>query len=285
MRSALVAAALVAAASISLAADDPLAPVMDAFKSGDFAKAAELASAIKADDPARLRAAYLVGESDLALEKWDDAVTAFKEVLDKKPSNVPALVGVGRAQLGKGSNDEAITTLEKAEKLDGKDASAKRCLGDAYFAKADNDKAIAELGAATKLDPKDPLASRSFVEALLKTDKPDAAAKEAARLAAAIPDHPMGHFLRGYVLEKQGNHDKDAIEAYEKALSKDDKFIDAHKNLAILCVTKNASYTDKERSKKALEHFKRYFELGGKDEQLKTTYEQMKTYLEGHGGK
>ena len=276
----LQAAALLAASGVAVAADDPLAAAIEAYKAGDYAKAVGIASAVPADDPARPKAAYLLGEADLALEKWDDAAAAFKEILDKKPESVPALVGTGRAQAGKGANDEAIATLEKAAKLDPKDAVARRCLGEIRFAKGDVDKARADLEAAVKLDPKDPLASRSLVETLVKADKLDLAGKEAERMAKALPDHPMGHFLAGYVLDKQ-KKTKEALEEYEKAVAKDDKFIDAHKNAAILLVT--LGYDDKERDKKALGHFKRYFELGGKDDKLKDTYESIKAYLAGQG--
>jgi len=283
LRTFVLSAALTAGFLATASAGEELSPALDAFKAGDYAKAIELASAVPAEDPTRLKAAYLVGESQLMLEKWDDAEKAFREVLEKKADNVPALVGVGRSQTGKGSNDDAIATLEKAVKLDAKDAPAHRSLGEARFAKGETDKAMVELGAAVKLDPKDPLAARSYVEALLKGDKLDAAGKEADRFAKAAADSPMGFFLVAYVLDRQGK-DKDAIESYEKAIAKDDKFIDAHKNLAILCVAKNPGYQNKERTKKALEHFKRYFELGGKDEKLKGDYEQIKGFVE-RGGK
>jgi tetratricopeptide (TPR) repeat protein len=277
----LVSAALLASA---LAADDPLAPLMEAWKAGEFAKVAELAAAVKADDPMRSKAAYLAGEADLLVEKWDDAMTAFREVLAKKADSVPALVGLGRAQTAKGTHDEAVATLEKAAKLDPKDAPARRSLGEARLAKGDLDKARGDLEAAIKLDPKDPLTSRALVDALVKSDKIESAGREAERLAKALPDHPMGHFLHALVLDRQGK-DKDAIEAYEKAIGKDDKFIDAHKNLAILCVAKSNTYQDRERVKKAFEHFQRYFDLGGKDEALRQDYLQIKAVLAEYGFK
>ncbi|MCE9638442.1 MAG: tetratricopeptide repeat protein [Planctomycetes bacterium] len=278
IRSAVLVFGLFAAAAFAHA-DDPLVAAMDAYKSGDYEKAAELASAVPADDPERLRAAYMLGEADLLLSKWVGAEKAFREVLEKKANSVPALVGLGRAQIGGGSPLDAIVTLEKATKIDAKDAGARRALGEARYANGDADKARADLEAAVKLDPKDPLASRSLVEVLIKTDKVDAAAKEAERIAKAIPEHPMGHFLHAYVLDRQGR-DKDAIEEYEKAIAKDDKFLDAHKNLAILCVARNPSYGDKERTKKAMDHFERYFALGCKDQALKDAYEQIKAFLE-----
>lgn len=275
-------AALLLAVPCAFAADEALASALDAYKAGEYGKAIELARGVKADDPSHLKAAYLVGECELVLQFWDDAETAFREVLAKKADNVPALVGLGRAQTGRGANDEAIATLEKAVKLDAKDAPARRCLGEARFAKGDTDAAKTDLEAAVKLDPKDPFTSRSLVETLLKADKPELAEKEADRFAKAAPDDPMGHFLVGYLLDKKGK-DKEAIDEYEKAIAKDDTFIDAHKNLAILCVAKNPNYGNKERTKKALDHFKRYFELGGKDEQLKQDYEQIKAYMAKNG--
>jgi tetratricopeptide (TPR) repeat protein len=269
-----------AVSSAAFAGDEVLSSALDAYKAGDYAKVVELTSAVNADDPARLKAAYLLGEASLMLDKADDAEKAFQEILDKKADNVPALVGRGRAELAKSHVDDALKTLEQAVKLDAKDAAARRCLGEARFAKGDEAKAREDLQAATKLDPKDALASRALVEVLLKDEKTDMAEKEAERIAKAAPDQAMAWFLVGYVMDKKGK-DKDAIEAYEKAIAKDEKFLDAHKNLAILCVAKNPSYKDRERTKKALDHFQKYFDLGGKDEQLKQDYEQIKAYMSG----
>ena len=282
VRTAFAGGFVAAAAAFALAAGGPLDQAMDAFKQGDYAKTVEIAGAVKMGDAARPRAAYLAGEANLCLQQWDDAEKAFREVLAKKADSVPALVGLGRALTGKGSADDAIATLEKAVKLEGKDVAARRALGEARLAKGDLEKARADLDAAVKLDPKDPLTSRSLVECSLRSEKFDLASKEAERLAKAIPDHPMGHFLRGLCLDRDGK-DKDAIEAYEKAIAKDDKFIDAHKNLAILCVAKSNTYQDRDRVKKAFEHFQRYFDLGGRDEELKTVYETIKDVLKPYG--
>jgi tetratricopeptide (TPR) repeat protein len=276
--------AVLSAAAVFAIAADPLADAMDAYRRGEYAKVVELASSVKADDASRPKAAYLAGEAELLLEKWDDAAKDFGEVLAKKPDNVPALVGLGRAQTGKGSSDEAIVTLEKAVKLDAKDVAARRSLGEARLAKGDLEKAKTDLEAATKLDPKDPLSARSLVETHVRTEKLDAAAKEADRLAKAVPDHPMGHFLRALVLDRKGET-KDAIEGYEKAIAKDERFLDAHKNLAILCVAQSNTYQDRARVKKAFEHFQKYFDLGGKDADLKDIYQTIKDVLAQYGFK
>jgi hypothetical protein len=71
--------------------------------------------------------------------------------------------------------------------------------------------------------------------------------------------------------------------AYEKAISLDDAFLDAHKNLAILCLTDNPTYQDRERTAKAMKHFQRYFDLGGKDPTLEQSYRQIKGFLDQAG--
>ena len=114
---------------------------------------------------------------------------------------------------------------------------------------------------------------------LLASDDEKRAGKVAGKLAKALPKHPMGHFLKGLVLDRRGK-DKDAIEAYEKAIALDETFLDAHKNLAILCTTKNPLYRDKERTEKAFRHYEKYFELGGNDPELEQTYRTIKGYLE-----
>jgi tetratricopeptide (TPR) repeat protein len=279
-----VAVGLVIVSSALALAGGPLDAAVEAFRQGDYAKTVELASAVKADDAARPRAAYLAGEAHLQLESWSDAAAAFKEVLAKKADSVPALTGLGRAQTGSGAAEEAVATLEKAVKLDAKDAVARRSLGEARIAKGDPEKGRADLDAATKLDPKDILASRSYVESLIAADKLDSAAKEADRLAKAAPDQAMGLFLKALVLDRDKKH-KDAIDAYEKALAKDDQFLDAHKNLAILCVAQSNTYQDRERVKKAFDHFERYFALGGRDEKLREIYTTIKSVLAQYGFK
>ena len=65
--------------------------------------------------------------------------------------------------------------------------------------------------------------------------------------------------------------------------SASERFIDAHKNLAILCIAQNPLYKDKVRTDKALRHFKRYFELGGNDEQVRRIYGTLLQFLKRPG--
>jgi tetratricopeptide (TPR) repeat protein len=277
--------ALTAGAALSLAGDPPavagkpLDDALAAYKAGEFEKAVEIASKVPAEDAAHAKALYLVGEAELARERWDEAAKAFQAVLDAKKDNVPALTGLGRAQAGKGDAAAAKATLAQAAKLDPKDAQPRRALGETLLAAGETDAAVKELEAATKLDPKDPFTARALVEAHLRKGAPDLASKAAAAFASAAPQSAMAHFLRGLVLDRKGEA-KEAIEAYEKAVAADDKFLDAHRNLAVLCTTSNANYATPEKAEKAMLHAKRYIELGGKDKQLKEILDQIQSYLD-----
>ncbi len=285
----LSAAALLLAASLAPAEDSTTSAssveqAMKAFQAGEYAKAVKAGNEVGAEDPLYARAQYIVGEGWLAFGDPDQAERSFRRALEKKPESAPLLGGLGRALLAKGSHAEAEGPLRAAIKIDAKDAMSRRALGECLAAQGKAADARKELELAVKADPKDPLSARAMVEFLVKQVDLDTAAKYAEMQVQADPKGAMGYFLRGLVLDRQ-KKDKDAIEAYEAALARDEKMLDAHKNLAILCITDNPLYANRERTKKAFDHFARYFELGGKDEELKETYETIKGFLEGQKGR
>lgn len=276
-----------AALAASALAGGPVDDALAAYKAGEFEKAVEAASKVAADDPMRAKALYVVGEAELARERWDEAAKAFQSVLDAKKDNVPAMTGLGRAQAGKGERDAAEKTLRRAVELDAKDAAARRAVGELLLAAERTDEARKELEAASKLDPKDPLTARALVEAHLRGGAPDAASKAADAFAKTGPDTAMAHFLKGLVLDRRGKAN-DAIELYEKAVKADDRFLDAHRNLAVLFTTSNDMYSNPEKVEKACVHAQKYVDLGGKDVELKELLDQIKGFLEqmkkGSGG-
>lgn len=153
-----------------------------------------------------------------------------------------------------------------------------RTLAVALLASGKIEEGTKRLVAAAKSAPKDPLTARALAEARLRADDLSAARKVGEDLQKALPKHPMVDFLFALALDREGQ-DREAIEAYEKALAKDETFLDAHKNLAILCHVKRNTYADQERVKKAFAHYERYFELGGADPRLKQMYDTMKAYF------
>jgi len=130
---------------------------------------------------------------------------------------------------------------------------------------------------AWKLDPKGALTARGYVEVLLRADDAPGAAAVAESFQRARPAHPLGPFLLAWTLERDGE-DELAIEQYQAALELDPNFVDAHKNLAILCHTLSNTYKVKERVELAYEHYERYFALGGKDQELRKMFTDLVSF-------
>ncbi len=271
-------AALALCASVAFGGTE-LSSAVDAFKKGDYKAAIECAEMVDAQSPDHAKALYLVGETQLLLGDAAAAEVCFRALLGERAQSLPARTGLGRALTALGKLDDAEKELRCAVAADAKDAQARRALGEALTAAKKLVAAKTELAEAAKLAPGDAWIARSQVELALLSDEAKDAARIAKALCKAQPKHPLGPFLSGVVLEKQGEDDE-AIEAYEKALALDETFLDAHKNLAILCHTMSATYSNTARVRKSLEHYERYFALGGKDPELKQTYEQVKSFVE-----
>lgn len=253
-----------------------------AFQAGEYAKVLELAKSSATDEGERARLAYLAGEANLVLGAPVEAEQSFRAVLALRPKAVPAQVGLGHALLAQQDGkklDEAGKVLGEALKADPKDAGALAAHGLYLSVTGDSAGAVKELAQAWTLDPKNALTLRVYVEVLLRADEVPAAAGVIESFLEARPKHPMGPFLMAWTLERDGE-DAQAIERYQEALERDPSFIDAHKNLAILCHTLSSTYQDKARTKLAYEHYERYFALGGKDAELKALYADLLNFKE-----
>lgn len=257
----------------------PLEQATVAFQSGEYAKVLELAAAPGASASDAPRLAYLAGEAQLALGAPSDAEKSFRAVLAARPKAVPAQVGLGRALTALARFDEAEPVLAAALAADPKDVGALVAHGLLLSSTGKSEEAKKALAQAWKLDPKGPQTARGYVEILLRADDVPGAAAIAEQFMAARPAHPLGPFLLAWTQERDGE-DEQALEQYQAALELDPDFVDAHKNLAILCHTLSNTYKVKERVLLAYEHYARYFELGGKDPELERTYKDLLSFKE-----
>ena len=276
------AALLVAAGGVSAVEPTAIDEAVEHFKAGRFDAALEATERVASDDALRARAAYLAGEVSLARGDALGAQGYFQEAAAKKP--VPAVLGaLGHAYLLPGKADEAVEALSKAVAGDAKTARYRAWLGLAHLRAGRADAAKRDVAAASKPAPTDPDVVKAVVEERLAAQDADGATKAVAVFAKAAKDHPLGPFLEAVVLDRAGKTDA-AIAAYQRALKLDEGFLDAHKNLAILCVTQNPLYSVPARTKLAMEHFAAYAERGGKDAEVLQVYETLKSFLSSQGG-
>jgi tetratricopeptide (TPR) repeat protein len=247
-------------------------------EAGDFAGALAAADEVPAEDAAYPKARYLAGEIHLMLGDAGASERAFRDALAKKPGAEPALVGLGRVLLERDQAAEAVRVLEGAVKAAPDSGRALCFLGIARMRESDGRKGRKDIERGAQLAKDDPEVARASVVAYLRDEDPDDARRAAERFQKAQPKSPMGPFLVALVEEREKRYD-DAIASYEKALKVDDTFVDAHKNLAILCIAQNPLYTDEKRTAMAMKHFDRYFALGGKDAEVKRIYDTLQQFL------
>ncbi len=275
----LLTALLLISMTTTVLAKGPLDEALKSLQGAEYRAAIDLAEKVAATNEAeRARARYIVGEARFGLGEFVEAEKAFRAVIELRPEAVPAHTGVARALLRQGKAADAEAAANKAIALDAKDAESLRTLGEALLEQGKDREARKPLAAAYKINRKDPLNARALFNYHVKGERLPKAKSVADRLAKDRRGHPMGWFLKGIYLDRSGK-DEEAIKAYEKAIEIDDTYIDAHKNLAILCTAKNPLYRNLERTKKALAHYKRYFELGGKDPELKQLYTTIDSFL------
>ena len=209
----------------------------------------------------------------------EGAATAdFRAALKAKPGSAPILTGLGHALLVAGEYEDAIKTLRQAVKAAPKSGRAYCFLGIALREETDGNKGAKEIAKGQKLAPADPVVARAAVLYWLEADETDKARKAADTFRRKHKKHPMGPFLKALALERDKKFD-DAIEAYQKSIALDDKFIDAHKNLAILCIAQNPVYKNQKRTALAMQHFEKYRALGGKDERVIRIHETLKKFI------
>jgi tetratricopeptide (TPR) repeat protein len=269
---------LAAAGRVGATTNEYLDEAVQAIRDGELDWALELAEEVPAGSEDHARALYVIGEIRLLQKDRAAAEQAFRAAVEERPRSAPLKVALARVLVQEERWKEAESELSKALRLDERCAAAHRVLGELQLSRGELVEAEESIDRALELDPRTPDGYRASVEVRLRLGKTAQAAARAAEFTSRAPEHPLGPFLQGMVLERQGE-DEAAIAAYQAALALDEQFLDAHKNLAILGHTLSNTYQDKERNKLALEHYRRYFELGGDDPELLETFRQLEAFL------
>lgn len=132
--------------------------------------------------PEDVTTALLLGEVQLAREKWQSAFETYAGILDSHPRHVDALIGAGDAVIGSDGPSEALTYYKKALDADPGHVDLHVRIGNIYRERGQLQESLAMLGKAAGLAPDNPLVYEGLAETYEAMGSADEAAKVREKL-------------------------------------------------------------------------------------------------------
>jgi choline-sulfatase len=201
----------------------------DAMRAGDTEKGKALLLAVREKDPEMYVVPFVLGETALSQQKWDEAATELHRCLELNPHFDQAMLGLARALIFQGKADEARKWTQSAIQYNPENYRAWYQLAfidsksDRKAAIADDEKAVAIQSSFAPLQ-------RDL--GLLQYQEGDyaEAAKHLAR-AAKLGSSDADLFNALGICYSRADRLTLAIKSYERALEIDPKLAQAHLNL------------------------------------------------------
>jgi tetratricopeptide (TPR) repeat protein len=107
-------------------------------------------------------------------EDYDEAISNYKELLEKEPDNLIVLISLGDAYFDMGMNTEAIKVYSRALSIYPDNVTVRTDLGTAYRRIGDSDRALEEYLKSLEADPRNST-TRYNIGVVLLWDKKDVA--------------------------------------------------------------------------------------------------------------
>ncbi len=193
----------------------------------------ELERAISEHKPEAVDYQYELAEAYGHAGRTEDAVAAYREVLERDPTHQSALEGLGRLLAQSGRAEEAIPVLLQAIDQNPGAYQIHSDLGLAYVNSGRTTQAIQELRAAVRINPDAPQTQSGLGAALIQTrdiEGAEAAFRKAIRLQ---PHYANAHANLANVLAGT-NRPADAEHHFQQALRFDPEAFEAHFNYSRL---------------------------------------------------
>ncbi len=130
------------------------------------------------------------GKQLMAEQKFEEAASIYRELVQAVPNNPGLLLNLGMALHLAGHSRQAIAPLENALKLDPDITPAWLFLGASYLSADDPDRSLAPLEKYVRLQPDDPGGYQTYADALLATNKFREAISEYKKQGEIEPNNP-----------------------------------------------------------------------------------------------
>ncbi len=185
---------------------------------------------------------YYLGGAYFDLERYSDAVTAYRKALDNKPDDVETLINLGRSYINTHQPEAAVEAFNQAIKLRPDSADALISLGMAHLNKGHFDEAVTVLQQANKLEPSNVDATFLMCKALndqARQERGDSKASTQAintcqDIVRLAPASGRAYYQLGFAYKRTVQF-TEAVNAFNKAISlgleRKDENSRAHYNL------------------------------------------------------
>ncbi len=202
----------------------------DAFHRGDDARGETLLLQIQERDPKIYVIPFLLGESALRRQNWQNAAEQFQRCLDLNPSFDNAMTGMAYALAKLGEADGAMTWLQRAIQNNPQNYRAWYQSG-VLQAASNPAAALAAYEKAVTIQPNFPPGQRDLAVALMQQKNYASAVPHFRKaIALGLNDAHLQNYLG--ICYSRTNRLEDAVKSYRAALQMDPNLAEAHLNLA-----------------------------------------------------
>jgi arylsulfatase A-like enzyme/Flp pilus assembly protein TadD len=201
----------------------------DAFQVGADDKAKTLLAAVRDKDPNIYIVPFLLGETALRRQNWEEAVAELKRCLELNPNFDQAMAGLARALMNSGNQEEARQWLDKALKFNSQNYRVWYELGH-LESQTDKAAAVRSYEKAIAIQPNFAPVRRDLGMLQFQQQNYAQAAEHLGKAAElGLDEAPLFNFL-GISYSRTDRLPK-AVSTYQRALKLDPKYAEAHLNL------------------------------------------------------
>ena len=202
----------------------------DAFQIGDDDKAKELLATVREKDPNIYIVPFLLGETALRRQKWEEAAAELKRCLELNPNFDQAMAGLARALINSGNQGEARQWLDKALQFNSQNYRVWYELGH-LESQTDKAAAVRSYEKAIAIQPNFAPVRRDLGMLQFQQQNYAQAAEHLSKAAElGLDEAPLFNFL-GISYSRTDRLPK-AVSTYQRALKLDPNYAEAHLNLA-----------------------------------------------------
>jgi len=199
-------------------------------RSGAFVPAADAVQEALRLYPAYEAAHLQLGRIRISQQRFGEAETSMRRVLELDPGNADAMAMLGLNAARRGNGLEAKRWYARALEAEGDHAAAHNGLGAIAAREGDINRALSHFIASVRSDPLNPASQSNLAQALVVVGELDQAAAAQRSAVALAPGDPAHHNQLGRILAMQRDTEQ-AIAAFQTAVQLDPNYIDALVNL------------------------------------------------------